>query len=168
MKRLILLLAIVATTAVSAQDSFGMSLGYSTANALSFDFIYAPDGHRIHAGYTLQNNGQHPEKRHVGTSNFGQTRQGGSNYYFTSFDVGYGRKFLDKWTADAEFSIGRNNNYTNYSDRRFTEGGYTNINYTESISGYGLSIGYEIYPQIELYGGYHTLKEANFGFRVVF
>lgn len=149
-------------------QTFGVSMAYSTNNALGVDFLYSKNmKDRFHLGYTQQLNGQHGERRNAGTSNFGRTSQGGA-YFFNLVDFGYSRMLNEKWVVHGEFSTGSNNNYTNYSDRRFTSGGYYDINYKESISGGGIDVGYKFAKMLEVYAGYHTLKKALLGVRIVF
>ncbi len=167
MKKILMIALFALTANISAQGA-GFNIGYSTGNVLTIDGIYEDKkDNRFHLGYSQEQDGQFPETRSVGTSNFGQSALGGSDYY-SVVNIGYSREVVKKLTVGAEFSVGNLVNYTNYSDRRFTEGGYKNINSKESATGFGGNLGYKFHDLAELTVGYNTIKGVTFGWILMF
>ncbi len=168
MKKLILLFAILAVGVAQAQytyqPAFGISLGFSTETALSFDVVVPRGEDRFHFGFSAEvGTDVYPEKRSP-TGNFGRGYQGEADQFWT-IDLGYSREVFKNITINPELSIGQQSYYDNYSDRRFTEGGYSHKYDSEGLFGGGLNIGYKL-NKWEPFIGYNTIKGVNFGARI--
>ncbi len=173
---ILVIFAICMAGTVKAQNMSGFGMAYSSSNVFGFD-VMIQDGESLlnsngdwHVGFSHQYSGQHGSRRQAGTSNYGRSAQGGSNFN-TTLDVGYSMLF-NKVRLHIEGNVGQKTYYTNYSDRRFTTGGYYSVNGTEGVAGFGGDVSYLIFDDqfmdMDLFIGYGSLKEINFGMRILF
>jgi len=163
MKKIYLLIITLFTITISSAQ-YGASISYSTENSLGLDFFYFKESNRFHIGYSQQFNGQMNEVVKERKSNYGLTKIEDGDYFWL-MDFGYSRVFYEKITIHPELSFGKRNEYTNYEDNRFTDNGYSLINESKSIAGFGLNIGYFFNKNFETFVGFHSLKKVNFGIR---
>lgn len=164
-KALILITTVISVSICNAQ--FGGSLSYSTRNVLSVDGFYGKKKNRVHFGYGHQFNGQKNSVVSTRKTNYGLTKIEDGNYFW-HIDIGYSRIILQKLTLNPMLSFGVKNYFTNYKDDRFSDSGYSLINRSESDIGLGINVGYLLNKNVEPFIGYHSLKNANFGIRVIF
>lgn len=147
-------------------QQWGFSLGYATSNSFFGDFLYQEKNISFHLGYSHQFSDAKGKEVSDQKSNYGKTVVGQGNYFY-SIDLGLGYHINSKVRINAELSIGSNEYFTNYSDKRFTDDGYHMITKSESIIGLGGSASYSL-QNWELFIGYNTLRKLGLGFRVIF
>ncbi len=143
----------------------GTSISFSTGKALGINAFYTKNEDSFYLGYSYQFNGQKNTVITERKQNYGKTPTGDGDYYWL-VDFGYSRRFFSKLSVQPELSFGSHNYFTNYSDNRFRDNGYSLINDSKSIIGFGTNIGYLINSFLEPYLGFHTIKKACFGLRV--
>ncbi len=164
---LLALLLITASCHLAAQG--GLQFDYGLRNTISFGiFLSRPDSPmRYHVGYTHHYGGQlatvvTPAEREA---NYGLTPTGTGTYHY-SLDFGFGYLLRDRFPITADIGLGTRVSYTNYSDTRFRDGGYTLINRRATHANIGLAIGYR-HHHLEPYIGYNTLRTLYIGLRYV-
>jgi hypothetical protein len=149
-------------SSVSNSQDFGVVIGYASSNAL------IAGGHVIHDNFlvrfcvSLEPSDVKGEEVSEQKSNYGRTIEG-SGDYFTTYDIGLGYYLTPKMTITGEISLGQKKYYINYSDNRFTDGGYHLIIKSESLYGVGFGVGYIIDSGFGLLIGYNTVREFSFG-----
>jgi len=149
-------------SAVSYAQDFGIVLGYASSNAL------IAGGHIINNNFlyrfcvSLEPSDTKGEEVLEQKPNYGRTIES-SGDYFTSYDIGLGYYISPKMTITGEISVGQKKYYINYSDNRFTDGGYHMIVKSESLFGVGVGIGYIIDSGVGFLIGYNTVREFSFG-----
>lgn len=164
---LISLLLIYWNEEVKAQD-VGISLGFGTSTALYGDFFYLDDNNSYHLGGTFQFSDALGDliDEDEREPNHGRTVIGSGNYFW-SIDFGYNYHFQNKIIVGGELSLGSRNEYTNYEDNRFSEGGYHMVE-PDLTGGIGVNAGYEFSNTTFGFIGYNTLREITFGIRFAF
>ena len=167
MKRVITLigfLALMMSFKNGFSQDYGVSLAFSTNNMLSFDFLLANEKNRFHIGFSTQFNGQKNAVVRERGPNYGLTRIGNGDSYWL-VDFGYGRQLGKLVVIQPEIGFGGQNFFTNYSDGRFRDGGYSLITKTEIKAAIGINCGILLQENIEFFLGLNTIKKLNFGFR---
>jgi hypothetical protein len=143
-------------------QGFGLSVSYSTPNAFGIGMLFSKEQNRFHIGYTHQFNGQKSTVVTERKENYGLTKIESGDYFWL-LDLGYSRIIKEKLSVYPEISFGSKRHFTSYRDDRFSDGGYSLIEYGDIKAGVGLNIGWFIHPNIETYLGYNTIKKASFG-----
>lgn len=166
MKKL-LLLALFTTSICKAQFNYGASLSYSTENIVGFDLFLIKDKNRFHLGFGYEFSNQMNEIVNERKVNYGLTKIEDGNYLWV-IDLGYSRLVTEKLSINPELSFGKLTEFTNYSDDRFSDGGYSFINSAETKIGFGINVGYFITDKFEPFVGFGTLKKLNLGIRYSF
>ncbi|WP_138429073.1 hypothetical protein [Fodinibius saliphilus] len=147
-------------------QNFGMSAGFGTSSSLYGDFFYLNDNSSFHFGGSYQFSDALGEKVEEREPNYGRTVIGNGSYFW-SIDFGYNYHFENKIIVGGELSLGSQNEYTNYEDNRFSEGGY-HMAESELTGGIGVNAGYEFSDSTFGFIGYNTLREITFGIRFAF
>jgi len=153
--------------AINVYSQIGTSVSFSTDKALGLNVFYSKNENSFYFGFSQQFNGQKNTVVKERKKTYGTTPIGDGNYYWL-LDFGYSRTLVDKIIIQPEISVGGKNFFTNYSDKRFKDNGYSLIDNSEAIAGIGLNLGYKINDLIEPYCGYHTIKKITFGIRIHF
>jgi|WetSurSiteA1Bulk_404760.scaffolds.fasta_scaffold23824_2 hypothetical protein len=146
---------------------FGLSFSASIDKALGFNVFYSKKSNSFFLGFSEQLSDKKNTVVKERKWNYGLTPIGSGEYYWT-IDFGYSRKIKKRLNLQPEISLGSRNYYTNYSDKRFKDGGYTLITSSEAIIGLGLNAGIFFQKIFEPFLGYHTIKKLNFGIRIHF
>lgn len=135
-------------------------MGFNNALALNMSYFKSKNGFSI--GYTREM--RFPEGKAVDDQlpNYGRTVKGAGSYY-GAIDLGYHRSINPKLSIAAELSFGSRSYYTDYSDERFSEGGYYLVNDTKSLAGVGASASYRVSDLIYFSGGYNSLRSITIG-----
>ncbi len=152
---------------INVQSQIGTSVSFSTDKALGINVFYSENANSFYFGFSQQFNGQKNTVVRERKNTYGTTPMGDGNYYWL-LDFGYSRTFIEKLIIQPEISVGGKNFFTNYSDKRFKDNGYSLIGNSKVIAGIGLNLGYKINDFIEPYCGYHTTKKITFGIRIHF
>lgn len=161
-KNLLIIIALLSSLNLKAQQSFGFGIGMAATNSMLLDIKYYINKNAFSIGYTYEFNDSNGKLIENQLPNHGRSISG-TGEFFSSVDVGYSRSLFEKLYLSAELSIGSNKSYTNYIDRRFTSGGYHMINNSEETLGYGGKVTYFITPIIGIYSGYNTIRQASIG-----
>lgn len=162
----LIFLFLLVTFQINGQ-TFGIGIAYATSNSLNGEFQYISNLNTFKLGFSYQMADTRGEPVDEQLPNYGRTTDG-SGEYFTLVDLGYGRILQDKFTIDAELSIGTNNYYTNYLDGRFNDGGYHLITEKETALGIGFNAGYIFSENWNTIVGYNSLRKLQFGIRILF
>lgn len=164
MKQYILFFSLLmGAVATNAQDKkFGLGVGLGFNNALALDMSYYKGKNGFSIGYTRELH--YPEGKAADSqlSNYGRTVKGTGTFYGT-VDLGYHRVLNPKLSIAAELSLGSRSYYTDYSDERFSAGGYYLVNNTKSLAGVGASASYQVSDLFYLSGGYNSLRSVTMG-----
>lgn len=158
---------LILTGILSAQAQNSLSLGYGSKNAIQAAFTTTTNNTVYHIGISSQISdatGKEVENR---KTNYGLTKTGtGSQYTTVDFGMGY--------TVDSDMrviltaAIGKKDNYTNYSDKRFSEGGYHMVDSTKNIFGAGIILQYDLSKSFGLGVGINSIHggsaSAHFNF----
>ena len=164
MKQFVLFLMLMSSYIVG--QNYGVSLGYSSSEAVFGDIFYTQDVNSFHIGYTYKSSNAKGKEISEQKSNYGKTIDGTGSYY-TSVDLGYGYLLLEKLRVNVELSFSTKKYYTNYVDGRFSGGGYHMITKDETEMGVGGLLGYNI-NNFDLFVGLNTIRKMTFGLRYVF
>lgn len=148
-------------------QKFGVGIAFATSNAMNFELLCNSDDNDFKLGVSYQFSDARGKLVSEQLANYGRTIDGTGSYFFT-VDLGYGKTINDKIQLDGELSIGSLNYYTNYIDRRFSEGGYHMIIKKETVVGVGVNAGYLINPSWCLFTGFNTIRKLQFGVRWIF
>lgn len=159
---------------LDANCQYGGSISFSSSNAYGINVFFNVGNDIYYLGYSEQLSGQ--KKTAVGErkKTYGTT-QTGTGSFFWLIDFGFCRQFDETYSPrlipvkiQSEISIGSRNCFTNYSDKRFTDNGYSLINDSKAIIGAGINFGYKFENIIEPFLGFHTIKKLTFGIRIHF
>lgn len=145
----------------------GLSVGIGTTESLMIGGFYDHHGNRFHLGITRQFSNSLGEARIQTTSQLANSPTG-SGSFFQLIDIGYSRVLANRITLYGEGSFGNKKSYLNYSDIRYTTGGYHVVTGTKSMAGVGVGVGYKFKPGIEAFFGIHQVRGFNWGGRVTF
>jgi hypothetical protein len=148
-------------------SQLGTSVSFSTDKAVGFSILYTKNENGFYLGFAEQLSDKKNTVVRERKQTYGISPIGSGDYYWL-VDFGYSRTFLKVICLQPELSFGNKNYYTNYSDKRFKDDGYTLITSSETIAGIGANLGYKIKEFIEPYCGFHTTKKLNFGVRIHF
>lgn len=148
------------TNTANDQDGFGLGLGYSSNNAFLIDALFKRARLMYRVGYTRQFNGQLGVAKSERLSNYGTTGTG-SGQYFVALTLGCSYWLTQRIAVGVEGHLGSDRYYTNYSDRRFTGGGFHMIDGSYAKAGIGGKIEFIVNKWLMLSGGYSTLTEIN-------
>lgn len=151
----------------SVAQKVGIGLNYSTYQSFGGELIFISKLNRFHFGASVEpssTKGKYVSKQ---LSNYGRTISGYGTYSWF-LDLGYSRVIFNKISLHGELTYGSDNDFVNYNDNRFNGGGYHMVTNRKSMFGAGTNIGYLISKNWEIYGGYNTLKKAQFGIRILF
>lgn len=150
---------------LTAYGQVGFSVAYGTSNTFGFDgYIIDGSDNRFHFGFASQSNGQKAKVVKERLANYGTTRIEDGEFFWL-LDFGYSKIIKEKFTIHSELSIGQRNDFTTYEDNRFTDGGYSLVNYSKTAGGIGVYAGYLFNYNFETFVGYHTTKKLTFGVR---
>lgn len=153
--------------AANVYSQIGTSVSFSTDKALGLNVFYFKSKNSFYFGFSQQFNGQKNTVVRERKQTYGTTPIGDGDFYWL-LDFGYSRTFMETISIQPEISVGDKNFFTSYKDNRFKDNGYSLINNSETIAGFGLNLGYKINDFVEPYCGYHTIKKATFGIRIHF
>lgn len=155
------------TGILSAQAQNSLSLGYGSKNALQAAFTTTLNSSVYHLGISSQISdatGKEVENR---KANYGQTKTGTGSQY-TTVDFGIGHAIKPGMRVIFTATLGKKDNYTNYSDRRFSEDGYHMIDSTKNIFGAGIILQYDLSKSFGLGIGVNSIHggsaSAHFNF----
>ncbi len=156
-----LLIILILSPSLNAQD-LGITFGGATSSSLFLDLFYKKNSDSFHIGFSGELSDTKGELVSEQKPNYGRTENGSGTYFFT-IDLTYGYHFKNRVSTYAELSIGSDNDYTNYIDGRFKEGGYYLITNREPILGIGGYVGYSFTENIGGIVGFNTIRKASFG-----
>jgi len=160
---------------LNANCQYGGSISFSSSNAYGINVFFDVGNDIYYFGYSEQLAGQKNTAVGERKKTYGTT-QTGTGSFFWLMDFGFCRQFDETYSPrlipvkiQSEISIGSRNSFTNYSDKRFTDSGYSLINESKTIIGAGINVGYKLEDNIiEPYLGFHTIKKLTFGIRLHF
>lgn len=152
---------------VAAQIGGGVSGYYSASNAWGFNGFLSKKAARFGLGYVSQQGGQLGTVVDERKPNYGLTEIGRGSY-FTLWDIGFGWVFKKRATLYGELGFGTRTHYTNYSDKRFRDDGYSLIRGKDPLTTAGVSVGWIFKSAFEPYIGVYTTKKFCIGARWVF
>lgn len=75
---------------------------------------------------------------------------------------------MKKLTIGGDISVGTNKQFTNYIDRRFKNDHYHLITKKETVFGAGITFGYFVRQNVELYAGLNSNRGPGIGVRFWF
>jgi hypothetical protein len=151
----------------NAQSGFGIDVGYATSNAVNMNLKYYRDQHVFAAGGTFQFNDARGKKVKDQRSGFGRTVSGTGDFFYTA-DIGYSYRMKNRFSIGGELSFGTRNYYTEYSDNRFTGGGYHMVHRSRFLFGAGVLTAYEIDDMFGIFAGYNTVRAVSAGLQIRF
>jgi hypothetical protein len=151
---------------LQAYSQSGVSLSYGSNGFLGFDIFYG-DVNRFHIGYAFAGDGQHNTVVDVREPNYGLTRTGDGAYKWL-VDAGYSRKIIENLLVGGEVSFGSEVQFVNYSDNRFSDGGYSLRGQKKTILGIGANASYFVSNNFEVFSGFNTQKGLLIGARYTF
>ena len=157
MKYLLPLLFVFLSTFTARSQGFGVSFGGASSKSFLFDVFYKKNLTRYYFGISLQRNGQLGQSKSTQLSNYGRSVTG-QGEHFQTFDFKYGRVFKEKFVLIGEISLGSDKAYTNYSDNRFSAGGYHLIRGSFFTAGIGIGGNYIVEDNVEIGVGYNTKR----------
>jgi hypothetical protein len=167
-KYLILFLPIFLVSLVHAQSGFGFDIGIGTSKApmIAAKYYFEKNAVSIGGSYTLFNNALGEKKDKI---NLGDKVVGDGETFYT-IDIGYTRVLSEKFSIEAEVSIGGKKYYQNISDDNSSSGAYHVFGYkdSKSIIGGGGLLFYNINQTFGLFGGYNSIREGTFGVEIRF
>jgi len=170
MKTKAILTAVLALSlSLTLHAQFGVSLAYSSAKFFSGNIHFEKDNNRFHFGASYTGDGPKDTVVKERKENYGLTKTGEGSYTW-AIDLGYSRVWFDRLTINPEISLGSKTVFTNYADSRFSDGGYSLIDDTKATAGIGVNAGYIIgdgATLVEPFFGIHTMKNLNFGVRLL-
>lgn len=143
----------------------GLGLGFSSASAFIFDVLYKKERNIYSLGSSFKFSDAKGKLVKQQLPNYGRSIVGRGEYFWT-IDFGYSRLFTEKFGLEGQLSIGSEAEYVNYADARFTDGGYHMISNEGAVFGAGLNGIYHVSKSFSFYGGYHSLRVAQFGLRL--
>jgi hypothetical protein len=165
MKKYLLSTTIIFFAACSfAQTGFGFDVGYATSKSALIDFKYFLNENAFSVGFTYQSSNALGKKVTQRMANF---IIGDGDFYY-SVDIGYTRLLSEKFSIEAEVSIGQRSFYTNYNDNANGDGGYHMIDKKKSVVGAGGIITYSLSDIFGFFAGYNSLREAAAGLQIKF
>lgn len=162
---ILIVFALIYSFGNQANAQYGVSMSFTTNKALGFNCFFKEAQNAFYFGFTQQFNGQKNKVVNERKINYGLTNLGDGDFYWL-VDFGYSRTFFSVLTIQPELSIGQQNIFINYSDKRFSDDGYSLVTDKKGINGAGLNIGYRSSSWIEFFGGYHSIKKMNLGIRL--
>jgi hypothetical protein len=154
-RKLLLLLALFTLLVSNAQSKYGASVSYSAENTVGFDFFLIKGENRFHLGFGYEFGKQKKNIVSERKSNYGLTKIEDGKYLWL-IDFGYSRFITKKLSVNPELSFGKLTEFTNFKDNRFSDGGYSLINNTESKIGFGVNVGYLATANFEPFIGFGT------------
>lgn len=163
-KLLIFMFTLFAISLCYSQGGGGISINFSTEQAIGVDVFVYRGNNRFHLGYDHQFNGQKKEIIKNPKESYGLTEIEDGTYFWV-IDLGYSRVIKNKITVHPELSIGGEKEFINFQDDRFVDDGYSLITNKKLAVGIGLNIGCLMRKGVEPFIGFHTLKKITFGIR---
>ena len=149
----------------SAQSGFGVDVGYASSHAVNMNLKYYRGQHIVSAGGTFQFSDARGKKVKDQRTGFGRTVIGHGDYFYTA-DVGYSYRLRQRFSVGGELSFGERNYYTEYSDNRFSGGGYHMIDRSRFVFGAGVLAAYDIDDMFAVFAGYNTIRSVSAGLQI--
>lgn len=157
----------IATMAFSASAQTSISLGYGSSKVVHANLIHSTAHASYLIGASIQPSDATGSEVDTRKSNYGTTKTGSGSKY-TTLDLGFGKPITEKSRVLIIATVGQKESYTNYSDNRFTGGGYHMIDNTKAIGGGGILFQYDITKNFGLGLGANTIHgisaTVHFGF----
>lgn len=144
------------------QKGIGIDFGFASEKAMLIGIKYFNHKNSFLLGYTRQLSDTKGKRVANRSTNYGNSTSG-SGDYFWMLDLGYGRSLTKKMSILGEVSLGANNTYQNYSDRRFSGGGYHTIIYSKLKFGLGGQVVYGLGRSFAVSGGYNSVRGISLG-----
>ena len=164
----VLLFLITGGTGIAnGQSGFGVDVGYASSHAVNMNLKYYRGHHVFSAGGTFQFSDARGKKVKEQRTGFGRTVTGHGDHFYTA-DLGYSYRLRQRFSVGGEFSFGERSYYTEYSDNRFSGGGYHMIDRSRFVFGAGVMAAYDIDDMFGVYAGYNTVRSVSVGLQIRF
>ncbi len=145
----------------------GMDLNVNTNEGFGLAFIYQINSIYFRLGGSFKPSNVNGELVEEQLPNYGRSVDSRGSYYLV-YDVSIGKALKNRWGLDGELSLGKRSSYTNYIDKRFTDGGYHMIDSEKFILAIGGNATYMINKSVGISLGVNTFYGARFGLRFFF
>jgi len=160
-----ILLCLLIPLGCLGQKKTYLLLGGTSNKGAMVGFAMQNDKLRMGIGGTIQLAGQ--SLLGVNNKYKGKNNANGRGVYYSCFDVSIG--YADKdFSLQGEVSIGSQKAYENYINDGLLVKKYHQKTFSQRFVGFGGNIGISLTKDIEIFGGYNTVKKAVFGLRLDF
>jgi hypothetical protein len=154
---------LIVSFASAQQSGFGFDVGMGTSKApmIAAKYYFEKNAVSIGGTYTLFNNALGEKKGEIQAGD----KVVGDGKTFYTVDIGYTRVLSEKFSVEAELSIGRKKYYQNINDDNSSSGGYHVFGFKDpkSIVGGGALLYYNVNEIFGFFAGYNSVRGGTFG-----